>query len=69
MLTVIELILDILELVTSWRFYLTLGLTALLIWLTITLVSNETARWVICLPLAIVGTGSGFYWEVRSNQR
>ena len=67
MLSLIEIILDIGEILLSWRLYVAIALTGLVIWGVTSLVSDQTARWVICLPLGIVGFAVGFYWQVQAD--
>jgi hypothetical protein len=66
MLSLFEIILDIGEIFLSWRLYVAIALTGLVIWGVIGLVSDQTARWVTCVPLGIVGFAVGFYWQVRA---
>ena len=67
MLSLIEVILDIAEIFLSWRLYVMIALNALVIWGVISLVPDQTARWIICVPLGIVGVVVGFYWQVRAD--
>jgi len=67
MLSLIETILEVGEIFLSWRLYVMIALTALVIWVVISLVSDQTARWVICVPLGIIGFVVGFCWQVRAD--
>ena len=67
MISFIELILDIGEIFLSWRLYVAQAVTGAVIWSVISLVSDQMARWVICLPLGILGFAIGFYWQARAD--
>ena len=67
MISFIEFILDIGELFLSWRLYVALALTGVVIWVVNSLVSDEMARWAICIPLGILGFAISFYWQVRAD--
>ncbi len=65
----IDLTLVIVEMLDSWRVYVGIASSVIVIWFVITVVSNETARWLICVPLGILGVGFGFYWQARSDSK
>jgi hypothetical protein len=63
-------LLDILELgdlLLSWRLYVGIAITALLCWLVVLLVPSETISWTICVPLGITGLILSFRWQVRAD--
>lgn len=67
MLGLFEVVSGIGELLSAWRLYLSLAITAGIIWLIFLLVSSESARLAICIPVALLGFGAGLYWEIKSN--
>lgn len=67
MLSLLEVVSDIAELFLSWRLYLGIAVTAGLCWLLISLVPNETAQWVICVPLGLIGVFLSFRWQIRAD--
>lgn len=62
-------LLDLLDLVTSWRFYMGIALTILLGWLVIQFVPNQTVAWVICIPLGITGFILSLNWQANAEVR
>lgn len=63
-------ILDIIELgdvLLSWRFYVGLAITGLLCWLAITYIPNETASWVVALLVGVIGLFLSFHWQHRAD--
>jgi hypothetical protein len=51
----------------SWRLFLGFALTGLLCWLIVSVVSNQTAQWVICTPIALAGIILSFRWQDRAD--
>ena len=63
-------LLDILELgdlLLSWRLYLGIAVTALLCGLVFLLAPSEPIRWAICVPLGISGLLFSFRWQIRAD--
>lgn len=56
-------LLDLLDLVRSWRFYVGIAATILLVWLVFRYVPNQTVAWVICIPLGIAGFFLSLTWQ------
>jgi len=60
-------LLEIGELLLSWRLYVGLALTGLLCWLIVSIVSSQAAQLVICIPTALIGVVLSFRWQIKSD--
>ena len=60
-------ILELGELLLSWRLYLGLALTALLCWGIVHVVPSEALQWIICIPLGFIGLILSVRWQVRAD--
>ena len=60
--------LEIVDLFLSWRLYVGLALTGLLCWLSISLVSSQSAQLVICLPVGLVGVVLSVRWQIKADR-
>lgn len=59
--------LDVLELLLSWRASVGFVATGFLCWFIVSMVPNETAQLVICVPVALVGAILSIRWQVRGD--
>lgn len=55
------------DLLLSWRLYAGVALTAGLIWLVLLFVPGEALRWAMCVPLGVVGVILSFRWQIRAD--
>jgi hypothetical protein len=63
-------ILDIIEIgdvLLSWRFYVGLAITGIVCWLAIAFIPNETAAWAIAIPAGVVGFVLSFRWQHQAD--
>ena len=60
-------LLEIGELLLSWRLYVGLALTGLLCWLIVSIVSSQAAQLVICIPTGLIGVVLSFRWQIKSD--
>ena len=65
MFALFEFLLDVGDLLVSWRFYLVLLLVLALCAGVAVLVPDDTARMAICVPLLALGAIGSFRWEMR----
>jgi hypothetical protein len=66
---ILEIIGELADLWTSWRFYLCVALSvggALFIHARF---GDEMRVWFISIPLVIVGIGSGLVWEIKAEKK
>jgi hypothetical protein len=68
MLDLIEFFSSIGELFLSWRLYFSLAITAGLVFLVFMFVPSETARWIICTPVGVLGVVGAFYWQIKADK-
>lgn len=68
MLDVLDFISWIVESFLSWRLFLSLCITAGIIFFVFVLVHDESARWVICTPIGLAGLILGFRWQKKSER-
>lgn len=67
MLSLLDFVFGIAELFLSWRLYVGFAVTAGLCWLLISFLPNETAQWLVCVPLGLVGVFLSFRWQIRAD--
>ena len=67
MVDVLEILSWILDLFLTWRLFISLCITAGIIFLVCTAVHDPTARWVIGSPIALAGVILGFRWQNASD--
>lgn len=60
-------LLELGELFLSWRLYVGFALTGLLCWFIVSVTSNQTAQWAICVPIAAIGIFLSFRWQIRAD--
>lgn len=60
--------LEIIDLFLSWRWWVGLGLTALLCWLIISIVSSQAAQLLICSPIGLAGAVFSFRWQMKADR-
>ena len=63
-------ILDLLELgnlLTSWRLCIGVGVTALVVIGIDRIIPSETASWAVCIPVAIIGLALSMRWDFRGR--
>ncbi|WP_242112891.1 hypothetical protein [Luteimonas aquatica] len=64
-----DLISTVIDLASSWRFFLCAALTGLAWYAILHLVPDGTAQWVLCAITGAGGLGGGFYWQIRADDR
>ncbi|MFD0739779.1 hypothetical protein ACFQZQ_10850 [Lysobacter koreensis] len=62
-----DFIVGIVDLFAYWRLGVGLALTALACWLLVVLIPNDTAQWIVCIPLGLVGVFLVFRWQHRAD--
>ena len=67
MLDVLDFITSIIDGFVSWRLFLSLCITGGIIFLVFVLVHDQSARWVICMPIGLAGLILGFRWQKNSE--
>ena len=67
MLDLLEVISWIGEWFLSWRLFLSLAITAGIIFLIFAITPDQTVRWVLCTPIALAGVIIGFRWQIKSD--
>lgn len=67
MAEILEFLSWIFDLFFSWRLLVALCITAGIIFLVFTAVSDQTARWLICAPIALAGLILGFRWQNQAD--
>lgn len=60
-------LLDLVDVVASWRLYTGIAVTVLLGWLVFQFVANEAVAWAICVPLGLLGLFFSFRWQARAD--
>lgn len=60
-------LLDLVDVVASWRLYTGIAVTVLLGWLVFQFVANEAVAWAICVPLGLLGLFLSFRWQARAD--
>jgi hypothetical protein len=56
-------LLELFDLVRSWRFYGGIAATILLVWSVFQFIPNQSVAWVICIPLGITGSFLSLTWQ------
>ena len=67
MLGLLDFIFGIGELFLSWRLYVGFALTGVACLLLVFVIPNQTAQWVICAPLGLIGAFLSFRWQIRAD--
>lgn len=67
MFGVLDFFAALFDLLVYWRLGLGVALTALACVLVCLAISDPTARWVLCLPLGLVGMFLSLRWQYRSD--
>ena len=62
-----DFVVGIVDFLAYWRVGFGLALTGLACWLTVVLISNNTAQLMICVPLGLIGVFFSFRWQHRSE--
>ncbi len=62
-------ILELGELLLSWRLYIGIAITCAICVLVFQIVSDDTIGWFICVPIGIIGLILGFRWQVRAGDK
>ena len=60
-------LLELLDLVTSWRFYVGIAVKILLVCLVAHFIPSETMAWWICIPLGIAGFIVSLTWQADAD--
>ena len=67
MLGLMDFVVGIVDFLAYWRVGFGVALTALACWLLVLLIPNNTAQWIICVPLGLIGVFFAFRWQHRSE--
>ena len=67
MLDVLDFITALIDGFVYWRLFLSLCIMGGIIFLVFVLVHDQSARWVICMPIGLVGLILGFRWQKNSE--
>jgi len=67
MLGLLDFVVWIVDLLAYWRLCLGLALTVLACGLLVLVIPDHLARWIICVPLGVVGVFLTFRWQHRSD--
>lgn len=65
----VEVLEFVLDFVTSWRMYVALAVTALVVWLILDHGPQNTAGHVLAIGVAIAGVVIGWRWSVAADER
>ena len=60
-------LLELGELLTSWRLYVGIGVTAAICYGIAQLTPNDTVTWAICIPVGLVGLIASIRWELKNG--
>jgi len=62
-----DFVVGIFDLLVYWRVGFGVALTGLACWLILMMVPNDPARWIICVPLGLIGIFFAFRWQNRAD--
>ena len=60
-------LLELGELLLSWRLYVGFAITVAICYGIVQLIPNDTAAWVVCAPVALVGVIASFRWQIKND--
>ena len=60
-------LLEIGDLLLSWRLYVGIAITFALCWLVFQATPSETIRWTACAPIGIAGVLLSFRWQINAD--
>ncbi|MNV01030.1 hypothetical protein D3C71_912170 [compost metagenome] len=60
-------LLDVADMLVHWRFFVGIGITALLCGLVVLAAPGATLAWAICVPLCLAGLFLSFRWQSQAG--
>jgi hypothetical protein len=60
-------LLDIADMFVHWRFFVGIGMTALLCGLIVLAVPTTGLAWLLCVPLGLLGLWLSFRWQSQAG--
>lgn len=63
-------LIEIADLFTSWRLYVGVAITGAIVFGLLALIpagAPDWVSWTVCGPIALVGIGLSFRWQVRAD--
>jgi hypothetical protein len=69
MLGFLDFVVGIVDFLANWRLGFGLALTAFACLLIVLLVPNHAARWILCVPIGLVGMFFTFRWQHRADSQ
>lgn len=67
MLGLMDFVVGIVDFLVYWRVGFGLALTALACWLLVLLIPDDTAQWIACVPIGLIGVFFSFRWQHRAE--
>ncbi|MBX3711753.1 MAG: hypothetical protein KF800_07315 [Lysobacter sp.] len=68
MLTLLQVIVALGEVLFMWRFYACLLATLLACLLLAAVLPEGALVWVACAPVVVIGVGLGAFWQLRASK-
>jgi len=66
---IVDVLVFVLDFVTSWRMYVALAVTALVVWLILDHGPQNLAGHALAIGVAITGVIIGWRWSVAADER